>query len=593
MTPEVSKADDQQTDVVILGAGLAGLSLARQLLRDTDRRVVMLERRDHVPPARQKVGEATVQVSGYYFSRVLGMEEHLLTEHYMKYNLRFLWPTEGAANDAIEDYSQAYIRQLSNIASYQLDRNKFEAELLRVNRLDPRFTFVSGVRDLEVTLADGGSHRVSYSSPAGVAAVACSWVVDTSGRSKHLAKRLGLLKPNPIRHGAFFWWVDGLLDLEQLTDLDPRQRRMHPSRRQTGHLPFFLATNHFMTEGAWFWLIPLHGRTSLGLVFDRELIPPDEVMSVEKATRFVCERFPALARELPHRAAVCSSGLKDFSYDCQQTISPQRWALAGEAGRFTDPLYSPGGDLISIYNTLIVDAITTDDDAELAGKCKRAEQLMRSVYAAYEPSYAVSYDALGDAEVFTLKYGWELSVYFAFYVFPFINDLHANRRFQPGFLRQFAKLGPINQGLHRLLSDFYQWKKRQRRAAATGQPIYFDFMRLCALREAEKTFYEVGVDVPRARRVLAAQSSHLEELARYIAAWVAATVLGEPEALTHHGFVSALEPARLTFEPEVWRRRWEEREPTGERYPWRHDVAAMEPFRAATLAVEAAGAAMP
>jgi 2-polyprenyl-6-methoxyphenol hydroxylase-like FAD-dependent oxidoreductase len=332
--------DGTHPEVVILGAGLAGLSLARQLLRDTDRRVLLLERRDQVPPERQKVGEATVQVSGYYFSKVLGMEHHLLTEHYMKYNLRFLWPTSGCTNDAIEHYSQAYIRGLSNVASYQLDRNKFEAELLRVNREDPRFTFVGGVRDLEVDLAaeGAGPHRVAYSSPDGPAEVECDWVVDTTGRSKHLAKRLGLLKPNPIRHGSFFWWVDGLLDIEELTDLTPRESRLHPSRRHTGHLPFFLATNHFMTEGAWFWVIPLHGRTSLGLVFDRELVPPDEVMSVEKATAFVCERFPALARQLPHRPAVCSGGLKDFSYDCQQTISPQRWALAGEAGRFSDPL---------------------------------------------------------------------------------------------------------------------------------------------------------------------------------------------------------------------------------------------------------------
>jgi hypothetical protein len=47
---------------------------------------------------------------------------------------------------------------------------------------------------------------------------------------------------------------------------------------------------------------------------------------------------------------------KDFSYGCVQTIHPSRWAISGEAGRFTDPLYSPGGDLISVYNTLITDA---------------------------------------------------------------------------------------------------------------------------------------------------------------------------------------------------------------------------------------------
>ena len=61
-------------DVAIIGAGLAGLALARQLLLCSDKRVLLVERRSEVPPARQKVGEATVQMSAYYFSKVLDLE---------------------------------------------------------------------------------------------------------------------------------------------------------------------------------------------------------------------------------------------------------------------------------------------------------------------------------------------------------------------------------------------------------------------------------------------------------------------------------------------------------------------------------------
>ena len=55
-------------DVVIIGAGLAGLALARQLLLNSEKKILLLEKRAEIPPAHQKVGEATVQVSGYYFS---------------------------------------------------------------------------------------------------------------------------------------------------------------------------------------------------------------------------------------------------------------------------------------------------------------------------------------------------------------------------------------------------------------------------------------------------------------------------------------------------------------------------------------------
>ena len=78
----------------------------------------------------------------------------------------------------------------------------------------------------------------------------------------------------------------------------------------------------------------------------------------------------------------------------------------GEAGRFTDPLYSPGSDFIGFYNTLITDAILTTDAGELLGKCQLYEYVMRAIYESLLPTYAVSYDALGDQETFVLKYTW-------------------------------------------------------------------------------------------------------------------------------------------------------------------------------------------
>src|SRR5713101_4390743 len=111
---------------VIIGAGLAGLSLSRQLLLNSDKKILLRDKRSQIPSPHQKVGEATVQLSAYYFSKVLDLEEHLLRDHYPKYNLRFYWKTDGLANRCFEDYSQSYIRNVSNIATYQLNRNRIE-----------------------------------------------------------------------------------------------------------------------------------------------------------------------------------------------------------------------------------------------------------------------------------------------------------------------------------------------------------------------------------------------------------------------------------------------------------------------------------
>ena len=249
-----------QPDVVILGAGIAGLTLARQLLLYSVKKVLLLVKRPQVPPSQQTVGVANVEVQGYYLSNSLDLEEHLLREHFLKYNLRFYWPTPGQPNTGYEHYSQSYIRCLSNICCYQLDRNKIEGELLRVNLQDPKFSFVAGVANLDVSLSTGpAAHTVRFEVEGRKVEVQTSWVVDTTGRSKFLARRLELTKPNPIRHGSVFFWVEGLLNIEKLTQLSHRQMLLHQNRRTLGHVPAWLATNHFCGEGYWFWVIPLQG----------------------------------------------------------------------------------------------------------------------------------------------------------------------------------------------------------------------------------------------------------------------------------------------------------------------------------------------
>jgi hypothetical protein len=382
--------------------------------------------------------------------------------------------------------------------------------------------------------------------------------------------------------------VEGLVDVDKLTDRSSQEIRRLPNWAKTGHLPKWLATNHFMQEGLWFWVIPLRGKTSLGLVYDQEVVDPKDVFSVEKATRWVCEHFPCFSHDLPGRKVLDFGGHRSFSYDCKQTISQQRWAITGEAGRFSDPLYSPGSDLIAVYNTLIVDAIKTADDAALAAKCRQYEQLMRSVYAAYVPSYSLSYDVLGDPEVFSLKYVWELAIYFGFYVFPFMNDFFTDRRFILAFLRTFARLGPINKGIQELLSSYYQWKKEHSEVVA--QPVFFDFMDVGTLRQAEKTFYAIGVSVDEAKRILNSQLANLEELARFIACQAAAVVMADPKLLTNRAFVEGIDLGALAFDPQEIRRRHAECVDCEEAWAWSFDPQCMADFLCAPKLQDDAGA---
>jgi 2-polyprenyl-6-methoxyphenol hydroxylase-like FAD-dependent oxidoreductase len=581
----------KDVDVLIIGGGLAGLALARQLLLRSDKQVLLVDRRA-LPPTKQKVGEATVQMSGYYYARVLEMEEHLLCEHYMKYNLRFYWK-HSAGGERYEDLDQSYIRNLSNIVTYQLDRNVFEAELLRVNLESPRFELYAPAAALEVQLAENPAvaasdprHRFRFVSGEREVAGTAAWVVDASGRGRFLARRQGLITQSPIRHGATWCWVEGLVDIERLTDLGAPEVRKRRDRAALGHVPAFLATNHFCGEGYWFWTIPLHGKTSLGLVYDRSLVPREEVATPEKMIDWVCRQYPMFARDLPRRRIVDWSGFKDFALDSSQTLSAARWAMCGEACRFSDPLYSPGGDLISVYNTLITDAILTADPVQLASKVRLYEQVARAVYDSYLPSFAVSYATLGDQETFTLRYVWELTVYFSFFVFPFINDLFTDRQFVPSFLRHFARLGPTNRNLHAFLAAYFEWKKTWLEPVAAGPPRHFDFYQFAHLRAAAECFYQVGSSAEEARPVLAEQLENLEDLARFIVAHVSAAVTGDPRALSRE-FVEGIDLRRLVFDPAAMAAGTAgiaRVAGAAAPYPWRLQPASMEPFRQARRA---------
>jgi flavin-dependent dehydrogenase len=574
----------REVDVLITGAGLAGLTLARQLLLERPEiRILMVDRGAEIPNPKQKVGEATVQVSGYYYSRVLEMEEHLLREHFLKYNLRFYWKSQRGG-EVWEDLSQSYIRKVSNIATFQLDRNLFEAAVLDKNRESAGFELINPITGLDVDLAEAGPHGFRFEVEGREIAGRAVWVVDASGRNRFLARKQKLERPSPIKHGASFLWVDGLLDPEKITNLDRKALRIRPERGTLGHFPSFLATNHYCGEGYWFWEIPLHGKTSLGLVYDSAVVSSKDVSTADKLIEWICREYPLYARDLPQRKVLHHSGFTSFALDSGQTISPSGWALCGEACRFTDPLYSPGGDLISIYNTLIADCILTGDRRELEAKVRLYEPLARAVYEAYVPSFAVSYCTLGDQECFSLRYVWELTVYFAYYVFPFINDLHINRAFLPAFLRRFGLLGPINQGIHRLLAAYYRWKK-ENVALEAPEPVFFDFMEVGALASAELTFYKVGVSLDEARQVLDEQLENLRDLARWTAAHVAAAVLDDPRAATNAAFIRGIDIDDLQFDPAAMAERLEAacRE-TSDAYAWRFAVPCMARFRAERLA---------
>jgi len=395
-------------DVVILGGGLAGLTLAIQLKqRDSAIDVAVIERRAHpVREAAFKVGESTVEIGAHYFADVLGFREHLDTGQIRKFGFRFFF-SEG--RDDIDRCTELGVSELLPTPSWQIDRGRFENFLgLEARRLGIAFHDGTVVRTIDFGDSHDAPHRVGVERDGEPATIAARWIVDASGRAGLIKRKLGLAQGNDHDANAVWWRVDGHVDPNQWSDDPQWLARCTPPDR-------WRSTNHMCGPGYWFWLIPLaSGSHSLGIVCDAKMHPLETMNTHEKAMAWLREHQPQVAASVdkPEHALQDFLFLRDFSHGCRQVFSGDRWAVTGVAGVFLDPFYSPGSDFIAIANTYICDLIGRDRAGQpFAPYAEIYQQFYFSFYRNTLTLYQDQYPLFGDAQVMPVKVIWDYTFY--------------------------------------------------------------------------------------------------------------------------------------------------------------------------------------
>lgn len=396
-----------RTDVLILGGGLAGLTLALQLKQHLPAlEVVVLERRKHpVPAATHKVGESSVEIGADYFDTVLGLRDHLVSRQLRKFGFRFFFSDGRPDVDKVLEVGQS--RYLS-IPTYQIDRGIFENFLgERVQAAGAHF--IDGAVVRRVALGERShEHEVAYEYDGTEGRVSTRWLIDASGRAGLLKRQLGLAEPNAHDANGVWFRIGSRIDVDDWSEDAQWLARCDPRER-------WLSTNHLVGEGYWVWLIPLvSGSHSVGIVADARVHPLAEMNTFDRALRWLHKHQPRLAESLEARRGQLQdfAFLRRYSYGCKQVFSGDRWAITGEAGVFLDPFYSPGSDFIAIANTYITELIAKDmEGARVARFAKLYEQVFFDFYRIMLTLYVDQYAIFGDPEVLPAKVIWDYSYY--------------------------------------------------------------------------------------------------------------------------------------------------------------------------------------
>lgn len=448
----------RHVDVAILGGGIAGFSLARQLQQEAPSRSVVVLEQGSFPcsEATHKVGESTVEVGAHYLAEDLGLKSHLEEEHIRKFGVRYFFPSKRA--QSFEDRREMGTRQFFPVRSYQLDRGRLENHLydeLCTSSVDVLTeTFVHDIEELH------GGGTIHYKKGGAREQLRARWIVDASGRTGLLRRRLQLQKKVPHDVNAVWFRLNHRIDIGQFAK-DPGWNKDFKGDKQRWY-----STNHCMGEGYWIWIIPLpEDKSSVGIVFDESMHAAESFQSYEHCISWLQSYEPELSQ-----AAVGTvldfRRMRHLAYDSSRVFSTDGWMLTGDAAAFLDPFYSPGLDFVAIANGCITKLIGGAwEERDYIRQTEVLNHVYKRMYEHFLRSYTGTYRLFGNPLVMPIKIAWDFAVYWTFIAYFFMqgrmNEMDSFRR-SSGSIERIATIHEEMQDL------FLRWHHQECPSSAKG-----------------------------------------------------------------------------------------------------------------------------
>ena len=406
-------------DVAICGAGLAGLSLARQLtLEQPTLSIALLDRQvSPLPEAAWKVGESSVEFGAHYLAEYLQLQDYMPQAHLKKLGLRFFF---GGKKAPLKQRPELGLSDFAEVNAYQIDRGRLENDLRSIVSEDG-VELMEGCRVTGLDIGTGSElHNISYTAPVDdEQQLQCRWLIDATGRRRLIQRKLGLGRPAKGHSCSSAWFrLPGRRDVDHLVSSE--DTAWHA--RVPGNIRYY-STNHLCGKGYWVWLIPLSsGATSIGIVTREDVHPFEEYKNFEKALAWLGRNEPDLAEYIKGQEPLDFLAMKQYSYTSERIFSADRWACIGEASVFSDPFYSPGTYFIGLANTFCSELIGRDfSDQSRTNQAEIYSRYIIELNNRLTENIQTGYRYLGD-EIVSLARGlWDYSAAWGQMCLPLFN----------------------------------------------------------------------------------------------------------------------------------------------------------------------------
>lgn len=337
------------TDVVIIGAGPAGLALGCYLARA---RIpcVIVERENHPRP---HVGESLMPAT-LRVMREIGFLP-LLDQAGFPHSRGVVYhPQIGF--DVELPYSDFPQEGIDRPYTYQVDRGKFDLLLLK-HAETLGCDVVQGVSVDEVAFEEGRATGVRATAGGEPLFLPGRVVVDAAGRGTHIGRQLGLRRDHTVLDQlALHGWFTGV----------DRGRRRTAAWTHVYFIPEIRG---------WAWQAPIDEElTSIGVVAARESYR-ESGLDPESFFQAGLRGNRKLAR-VTHRAGRVNDLEGDVAYSYRlDQVCGDGWLTVGDAARFIDPVFSSG----------VAVAMRSARSAAIAiGEALEKDDVSRDAFADYE-----------------------------------------------------------------------------------------------------------------------------------------------------------------------------------------------------------------